>query len=208
MIGKLFESGFRDWDLLEHELLLQAKVNIRQHINELKSQQDEITNRHNHMMQIDTTPRFLNTFDIDALLTPQGVDFDCLIQEQGISQFEPFALNEYKIYVDSTKRGFLSYGQKSALIELAKKSNLPAYCIWSHNNKDGSYTWFRLCLHHTNEQNIGKSGIMSDRQYYTWKMRLRKLHTEIDTVDLKSLSDTLVRNSDKILEDILKNASN
>lgn len=207
MIGKLFDGGFRDFDLLEHELLLECKVRIRQHIQMLKEQQEEITNRHNHMMAIDTVPRFLNTFDIDALLTPMGVDFECLIQEQGVSQFEPFALVEYKIYDESGKRGILSYGQRSALIKLAKKSDLPAYAVWSHNNKDGSYTWFRLCLHHSNEQNIGKSGIMSDRQYYGWKMRMRKLYSEIDTEHLKSLSDTLVRNADKIMEDILENAS-
>jgi hypothetical protein len=207
MIGKLFDSGFRDFDLLEHELLLECKVRIRQHIQELKEKQQEITNRHNHMMAIDTTPRFLNTFDIDALLTPMGVDFECLIQEQGISQFQPFALIEYKIYDDSGKRGILTYGQKSALIELAKKSDLPAYAIWSHNNKDGSYTWFRLCLHHSNPVNIGKSGIMSDRQYYVFKMRLRKLYTEIDNEHLLALSDTTIRNADKIMEDILNNAS-
>jgi hypothetical protein len=207
MIGKLFDSGFRDWDLLEHELLMTCKINIRQHINGLKVQQEEITNRHNHMIAIDTTPRFLNTFDIDALLTPFGVDFDCLIQEQGISQFQPFALIEYKIYDDTGKRGILSYGQKSALIELSKKSDLPAYCIWSHNNRDGSYTWFRLCLHHSNVDNIGKYGIMSDRQYYKFKMRLRKLNEMIDDEHLLSLSDTLVRNADKIMKDILNNAS-
>jgi hypothetical protein len=207
MIGKLFDTGFRDFDLLEHELLLECKVRIRQHIQELKEKQEEITNRHNHMMKIDTAPRFLNTFDIDALLTPMGVDFECLIQEQGISQFQPFALIEYKIYDETGKKGVLSYGQKSALIELAKKSDLPAYAIWSHNNNDGSYTWFRLCLHHSNEQNIGKSGIMSDRLYYNWKMRMRKLNEYIDNNHLKALSDTVVRNADKIMEDILNNAS-
>jgi hypothetical protein len=48
---------------------------------------------------------------------------------------------------------------------------------------------------------------MSDRLYYTWKMRMRKLYSEIDTEHLKSLSDTTIRNAEKIMEDILENAS-
>jgi len=113
MIGKTIDTGFRDWDLLEHELLLQAKVNIRQHINELKAKQEEITNRHNHMMMIDTETRFLNTFDIDSLLTPMGVDFECLIQEQGINKFQPCGLCEYKIF-SKDKKAKLSYAQKNS----------------------------------------------------------------------------------------------
>lgn len=205
MIGKTIDTGFRDWDLLEHELLLQARVSIRQHVNELKEYQEEITNRHNHMMSIDTTPRFLNTFDVDSLLTPMGVDFDCLIQEQGVNAFQPCALCEYKIY-SNTKKGMLSYGQKNAMIELCKVSNLPGYVLWSHNNNDGSYTWFRLCIHHTNPEMVGKWMAMSDRQYYRWKMRLRKLNEQIDDKHVEALSDTMVRNNDKILEE-LKNAS-
>ena len=205
MIGKTIDSGFRDWDLLEHELLLQARVNIRQHINELREQQEEITNRHNHMMMIDTTPRFLNTFDIDSLLTPLGVDFDCLIQEQGINKFQPCALCEYKIY-SKTKVGKLSYGQKKAMVELCKVSNLPGFCIWSYNNNDGSYTWFRLCIHHNRPEMVGKWMVMSDRQYYKWKMRIRNLHEQIDDQHLEALSDTMVRGHERILEEI-QNAS-
>lgn len=205
MIGKTIDSGFRDFDLLEHELLLQARVNIRQHINELREQQEEITNRHNHMMMIDTTPRFLNTFDIDSLLTPMGVDFDCLIQEQGVNKFQPCALCEYKIY-SKTKVGKLSYGQKKAMVELCKVSNLPGFAIWSCNNNDGSYTWFRLCVHHTKPEMIGKWIAMSDRQYYKWKMRIRNLHEQMDDLHLEALSDTMVRGYDRVLEE-LKDAS-
>lgn len=205
MIGKTIDSGFRDWDLLEHELLLQARVNIRQHINELREQQEEITNRHNHMMMIDTTPRYLNTFDIDSLLTPMGVDFDCLIQEQGINKFQPCALCEYKIY-SKTKAGKLSYGQKKAMVELCKVSNLPGFALWSHNNNDGSYTWFRLCIHHNRPEMVGKWTVMSDRQYYKWKMKIRNLHEYIDDQHLEALSDTMVRGNERILEEI-QNAS-
>jgi len=96
--------------------------------------------------------------------------------------------------------------KRIALIELCKVSNLPGYCIWSHNNNDGSYTWFRLCIHHSKPEMIGTYRVLSDRQYYVWKMKMRKLYEYLDEKHFETLSDTMVRGYEKMLEEI-KNAS-
>lgn len=204
MIGKKIDSGFRDWDLLEHELLLQAKIKIREYILELQDQQELITDRHNYMMSLDKqdgTRRYLNTFDLDEVLG--GSIFDCLIQEQGINDFEPFALVEYKSWCKG-HYGVLKPSQKKALVKLAKKANLPAFCVWSVDLEDGTYNWYVSCVYSTTGGIIEELEVMTDRQFYKWKMKMRGLENTVCHQYLKTLSDTLSRNSNNILERIKK----
>lgn len=199
-MGKVIDSGYRDWDLLEHQLLLEARIKIREKILELKDSQDLITDRHNHMMNMDKQDkrRYLNTFDIDEVF---GAEYDCLIQEQGIQDYEPYALIEYKSWCKG-HFGKLSIHQKKALVKLAKKANLPAFCVWSVDLDDGTYNWYITCLYSTNNDIIEELQVMTDRQFYKWKMKLRNLDHLVCNAYLKSLSDTLSRNIDKTLENI------
>lgn len=204
MIGKTRDSGFRDYDLIYQQYMLAAAVKVKQIIEDMKEEDMMIVDRHNHMMDIDQqTPgrRYLNTFDFDEIL---GADFfDCLVQEQGINDFEPFALVEYKIW-SKTKKAKLRGPQKKALIKMAKKASLPAYVIWSMKLDDGTYNWFAMCIYSPDNEEINKLWAMTDRQYYVWKMKMRRLKDLINPTYNERLSDSLHRNYEKFMDNIIK----
>lgn len=215
MIGKTYDSGYRDTNAILKQRLIEAQINvITNFADELNSIDDtvEFHNKHLTMEPNYGGPRILNTFDLDDLMTKEAHGLQCPIQEQGLTNFEPFGLSEYKSYNDNGTIGNLNWVQKKVLHNFGRKSTLPTYCFWTYNNGDSptdnkfdsSYTWFGVILWHSDPNKIGKRAVLSDRAYVEFQLKLRQREDLIKDEYLSHLSDRRIEDY-KRRSEVLKN---
>lgn len=221
MIGKIMDSGWRDWDYvaksamddaeiqidtylveLRTRLMLQARNNVDAFLYSAKRNNASVVEWHNHHLEYEadeTKERWINTFDIDALIGSYGVTFDNLIQEQGRNNFVPSALIEYKSFDDNSKGNF-SWAQNKALYELSKLCGLPGLVVWTINLYDDDDNCYGYCYAYRvvwakNSKFINQKGFWSEKTYIKNMCNLRGTPDEVKNKILKNKSNKIIDKS-------------